>query len=187
MKIKDITEKEFLSSSCFSTFYKVKIDNMYFVLKETYDPNYSLSNMIRSYENVLKLSDIDEIQKVYDFSLQDGKVQLLTEYLEGYENLIKVVVPSEEFKNNVFNKIINLFYKMWNRGFLNYDFTIINFLIKDENIKMIDLEFIVKENIEPFRLLWFFERIDIIKNWHGNSYDKIMKLKEEVLLKWKNF
>jgi len=76
---------------------------------------------------------------------------------------------------------------MWDRGFLNYDFTIINFMIKNENIKMIDLDFITStEDIQPFRLLWFFERIDIIKNWHGESYDIVMKLKEKVLLKWKN-
>lgn len=187
MKIKDITEKEFWFKNCFSTFYKVKVDSINLVLKETCDPNYPLGSMIRSYENYKKLSDIDEILKIYDFSLNDDKVQLLTESLDEYENLIKVIVPSNEFKNIVFNKIVDLFYEIWNRGFLNYDFTIINFMIKDINIKMIDLDFITSINeIQPYRLLWFFERIDIVKNWHGNSYDTIMKLKQEVLSKWKN-
>lgn len=186
LKISEIENKQFLFNTPHSSFHRVKIGETSLILKEFSDPLWESSKIIRSYENYQKIKS-NSIVKIYDYYLEDnGKTSVLMEDLDGYENLIKIVVPNLEYKDIILHQILDLFDEMWDRGFINYDFTIINFMVKDETIKMIDLEFIDQNsNMNLYRMIWFLERIDIIKNWHGNCNDEIMEIKERVLLKWK--
>jgi hypothetical protein len=188
LKIKNITEKKLLRNTDYTNIYKVKIDGVNFILKEIFNFDWPLSNVVRSYENYKnkKLSEIKQIVNVYDVELCDNKIRILMEDLSEYKNLIDIDVSDKEYKEKIFTKIKDLFKTLWASELLNYDFTIINFMIKDEDIKMIDLDFITDINcIEAYRLLWFFERIDVISNWYGFN-EEILKIKLEVINKWKS-
>jgi RIO-like serine/threonine protein kinase len=187
-RIADIEDKTEWFVTPYSKFYKVRVGGEDLVLKEVFDPLWPISRIIKSYENCVELlADIEEIVKVHDFAVADRKALILMDNLEDYKNLINVVVPSKEFKDNILQQILNIFLVMWNKGLINYDLTIINFMIKGDRIKMIDLEFVANvDKIDLFRMLWFFERIDVIKNWHGDAYDTIMEIKMKVANKWRN-
>jgi RIO-like serine/threonine protein kinase len=183
--INKIEEKELLCNSSFSTIYRVKIDGQSYILKETSGVQWPLSKIISSYEICTKLSYTERVVKIYDYGIVENKALLLMEDLSEYQNLIKIIVPSLQFKDNIVDQILDLFNHMWDMGFINYDFTIINLMVKDEKIKMIDVEYLENtNNMNLFRVLWFCERLDVIKNWYGKSYDVFMKIKESVLLKW---
>lgn len=185
IKISNISEKIEVLRTPYSIFYRVFIEGQKFFLKETRPDAWNASKIIGSYENYKKIDNVEDIVKIYDFAFLDNKILLLMEELEGYENLIKVVVPDKQYKDVIINQILDLFEFMWNKGFINYDFTIINFMVKDAKIKMIDVEFIEKiEQMNLSRVLWFCERLDIIKNWYGKQNNIFSNIKKRVVLKW---
>ena len=69
------------------------------------------------------------------------------EDLSEYNKLIKASTTSIEYKDNILKQILKLFNTMWDRGMINYDFTNYtpNPMVKDEELKMVDLEFIKLE------------------------------------------
>jgi hypothetical protein len=185
IKISNISQKIEVLKTPFSIFYRVFIEDQNFFLKETRTDAWNASKIIGSYENYKKIDNVEDIVKIYDFAFLDNKILLLMEELEGYENLIKVIVSDEQYKDVIIKQVLDLFEFMWNRGFINYDFTIINFMVKDAKLKMIDVEFIERiEQMNLNRVLWFCERLDIIQNWYGKQNDIFSNIKKRVVLKW---
>lgn len=190
MKIKNITQKELWINKNYSKIYLARIGDVSLILKEIEKPDLPLSNIIRSYENYndKKLFEIKEIAKVYDFELREGKVFILMEDLSEYKNLSEAIILETERREAIFKKMIDLFKTIWDRGILNYDFTIINFLVKDDEIKMIDLDLLTDKNfIDARRLLWFFERIDFVRGWYTNAgfNEEVTKIKLDAISKWR--
>ena len=182
-KISDITSKEFLLKTPYATFYKVIVNDTNLVLKDTLPPDWPLIDICRSYD-ICKNFEHKNIVKVYDYHLTCDNLSILMEDLCDYTNLTNLKIDD---KDSIFLTIIELFRDLLSYDLINYDFTTINFMCKDNDIKMIDLDFVnnIKNGINTDRMLWLFERLDFIKNWYNKENFEINYIKKEVLDRWK--
>jgi len=156
--ISDIESKEKLFISKEKGCYKVEINNEFYFLKEIYKPiALSISSKVLNlgihHKYIKEAPDkitwsldkikrncllsnslnIKEIIKTFDCKIENGKLLILQEYLEGYKKITK---------DNI-DVCISLINKVIDCGFINLDCTISNFLFNNK-LKSIDLDLFQK-------------------------------------------
>ncbi|AFN75412.1 hypothetical protein MROS_2182 [Melioribacter roseus P3M-2] len=176
LTIDNIKEKTLLKNNPTSSIYKVRINDItlaYKVIKK--NDNIDFRYTLKSYENYSNMKNTDGMVKVYDYRITEegDKFEVLMEYLEGYNDVAEV----EENKQLYTEKIYNIFNNILNQNIIPVDSGLANFLVKDQDVKMIDLDFLLKwEEVTFFNIIWFITRVDEIKSWSIDLGHKINDL-----------
>ena len=165
-KIDDIMEKELMRELPYSKVYKTVINGEELVYKIIYkNEHMNFDKVLSSYQNLPYYKDIEALVKVYDYRKADDNstFEVLMEYLKDYN--VVATLPNEKKLENA-KQIFSIFNQILNRGFIPVDSGIANFMSDGENVKMIDLDFMLrwKDNVYS-NTTWFISRIQQIKDW----------------------
>jgi len=151
-----VKKLEVLSQRDNSTIWKVEIDGNFYAYKEiTPQPQLTQEGLIRSYENYFNLSDKSDLVQVSRYWVENGKVCVLMEYLDGW-------VRCEQYHLRMLPIVLNLV----RQGFIDWDIGIINFMTKDNGCIMVDLDRLIAIDSLPecppkehWELTWFGSRM----------------------------
>jgi hypothetical protein len=177
----NITCKELIKELSTSSIYKCKINNKEYVSKVIYkNPNMDFNNVLKSYQNYQTLMSKDGIVDVYDFRISDcgEKFEVLMEDLSNYYD----VENAEESDHlQLATQILSILKNLIKQNVIPVDCGIANFVTDGKNVKMLDLDFILRWNeVTYFNIKWFLSRLEGIKSWCPSISSGIDELVSEI-------
>ena len=165
-KIFNISEKILLLESTSSTLYTCVINQKKLVYK-VINKNIllDLDFVFQSYKNLFHLNNQDDFVRIYDYKYsEDGeKVEILMEFLEGYEN-IRDLRP--EHRKKCATIILDVIKNILSQGFIPIECGIEKFLVNGDDFKLIGSDLVISlKEMNSFYSTMFITRLEEIASW----------------------
>lgn len=168
--IEFITNKKLLFELPYSKIYEVEIGGEKYIYKVIRkNPKVDFNKVKQSYENLENLKDLDFLVKIYDYGIvgEGSHFEILMEYLNDYYHLSEL---PEDKRGEAVSKTLQYLDKIFERGFVPLDNGIENTLTNGTDIKIIDLDFLLKWNqVTNFNISWFSKKLEDFIKWHPVS------------------
>jgi hypothetical protein len=138
-------------------------------------PNNEVSRELleQSYKNYCELKDKNGLVEIYKGWWEDGAFHTIMEYLVGYQRLCDVSCTPERSL-----KVIGIISNMIKQGYIDYDTDPTNFMVRDNDVKMIDLDKIMRiEDVCKDRGhygSWFASRMCRMMRYFSGSFDPMV-------------
>ncbi|MBS3946392.1 MAG: class I SAM-dependent methyltransferase [Melioribacter sp.] len=184
----NITSKELFKEFSTSRIYKCIINGREYINKVIYkNPNMDLKYVLKSYQNYRTLMSKEGLVDVYDFRISDcgEKFEVLMEDLSKYYD---VENAEENYRSQLATQILSIIKNITKQNIIPVDCGIVNFVTDGNNVKMLDLDFLLKWNeVTYFNIKWFLSRLEGIKTWCPSISSGIDELASDVNTQKINF
>lgn len=184
----NITSKELFKEFSTSRIYKCIINGREYINKVIYkNPNMDLKYVLKSYQNYRTLMSKEGLVDVYDFRISDcgEKFEVLMEDLSNYYD---VENAEENYRSQLATQILSIIKNITKQNIIPVDCGIVNFVTDGNNVKMLDLDFLLKWNeVTYFNIKWFLSRLEGIKTWCPSISSGIDELASDINTQKINF
>lgn len=164
--INNIRKITLINNYPYSRIYKTEIEGrelVYKVIKKNYAMDFT--HVIQSYRNLIVNPMLEGLVKIYDFRLskEGDSIEILMESLIGWQSLTDL---GKDERKAFGIKALEILSELIDKDIIPFDAGIVNFMTDGNEVKMIDLDFMLTwKEMNQFYSKWFITRLEGIAAW----------------------